>query len=76
MDLNLPDGESLDLLRDQKIPSNTLILMAAEVAFSPVEAMRLGASDYLSKPLISKKSRFFFLNLKRIGKSTTHPTQP
>ena len=52
MDLNLPDGESLELLRDEKIPSNTLtILMTAEGGIqSAVEAMRLGASDYLSKP--------------------------
>ena len=52
MDLNLPDGESLDLLRDEKIPSNTLtILMTAEGGIkSAVEAMRLGAVDYLSKP--------------------------
>ena len=52
MDLNLPDGESLDLLRNEKIPSNTLtILMTAEGGIkSAVEAMRLGASDYLSKP--------------------------
>ena len=50
MDLNLPDGESLDLLRDEKIPSNTLtILMTAEGGIkSAVEAMRLGAADYLS----------------------------
>ena len=27
MDLNLPDGESLDLLRDEKIPSNTLTIL-------------------------------------------------
>ena len=52
MDLNLPDGESLELLRDEKIPTNTLtILMTAEGGIkSAVEAMRLGAADYLSKP--------------------------
>ena len=74
MDLNLPDGESLDLLRDQKIPSNTLtILMTAEGGIqSAVEAMRLGATDYLLSLLISKRFRFFFLNLKRIEKSTPH----
>ena len=45
MDLNLPDGESLQLLRNEKIPSNTLtILMTAEGGIkSAVEAMRLGA---------------------------------
>ena len=52
MDLNLPDGESLELLREQKLPPNTIVvLMTAEGGIkSAVEAMRLGATDYLSKP--------------------------
>ena len=45
---------------------NTLtILMTAEGGIkSAVEAMRLGASDYLGKPFDMKKFRFFFLKLK------------
>ena len=52
MDLNLPDGESLELLREQKLHPNTIVvLMTAEGGIkSAVEAMRLGATDYLSKP--------------------------
>jgi two-component system response regulator AtoC len=51
-DLNLPDGESLELLRKGKVPSNTpCILMTGEGGIqSAVESIRLGASDYLSKP--------------------------
>ena len=51
-DLNLPDGESLDLLRAGKLPGNTLcILMTGEGGIkSAVESIRLGAADYISKP--------------------------
>ena len=67
MDLNLPDGESLELLRDQKIPSNTLvILMTAEGGIqSAVEAMRLGASDYLSKPFDIEEIPLLFLKAEK-----------
>ena len=51
-DLNLPDGESLELLRKGNVPSNTpCILMTGEGGIqSAVESIRLGAADYLSKP--------------------------
>ena len=51
-DLNLPDGESLDLLKEHAVPENTLVvLMTGEGGVrSAVEALRLGASDYLAKP--------------------------
>ncbi|MFP6901674.1 MAG: sigma-54 dependent transcriptional regulator [Opitutales bacterium] len=52
LDLNLPDGLSLDLLRDGSIPENVVtILMTADGGIrSAVEAIRLGAADYLAKP--------------------------
>ena len=51
-DLNLPDGLSLDLFRDGSIPENLVtILMTADGGVrSAVEAIRLGAADYLTKP--------------------------
>ena len=51
MDLNLPDGESIELLRDQVIPSNTIvILMTAEGGIqSAVEAMRTGGYRLLKQ---------------------------
>jgi DNA-binding NtrC family response regulator len=51
-DLNLPDGESLSLLKNGYIPENTLcILMTGEGGVkSAVESIRLGAADYISKP--------------------------
>ena len=52
IDINLPDGSGIDLLRNKKVSANTsVVIMTAEGGVeSAVEAMRLGASDYLSKP--------------------------
>ncbi len=52
LDVNLPDGIGLDLLRNKTIPENTgVIVMTAEGGVEgAVEAMRLGALDYLTKP--------------------------
>ena len=51
-DLNLPDGDSLSLLKSGYIADNTLcVLMTGEGGVkSAVESIRLGAADYLSKP--------------------------
>lgn len=52
LDVNLPDGRGTDLLKQKNFPANTgVIVMTAEGAVSgAVEAMRLGAIDYLVKP--------------------------
>lgn len=52
LDVNLPDGQGTDLLRDKAFPANTsVIVMTANGGVSgAVEAMRLGAVDYLVKP--------------------------
>jgi DNA-binding NtrC family response regulator len=52
IDINLPDGTGIDLLRHKKVSANTsVVIMTAEGGVeSAVEAMRLGASDYLRKP--------------------------
>lgn len=52
LDVQLPDGNGLDLLREDKFSPNTaVIIMTGEGSTSlAVEAMRLGARDYLSKP--------------------------
>jgi DNA-binding NtrC family response regulator len=70
-DLNLPDGESLELLREDLVPANTLvILMTAEGGIqSAVEAMRLGASDYLSKPFDIEEIPLLFLKSEKDRKN-------
>ncbi|MGB0579345.1 MAG: sigma-54-dependent transcriptional regulator [Limisphaerales bacterium] len=52
MDVNLPDGCSLDLLRENIYPRNTgIVIMTGDSGIEgAVEAMKLGALDYLTKP--------------------------
>jgi DNA-binding NtrC family response regulator len=52
LDVNLPDGRGTDLLKDKVLSPNTgTIIMTADGAVATaVEAIRLGALDYLVKP--------------------------
>jgi DNA-binding NtrC family response regulator len=52
VDLHLPDGEVLELLREHRFSENTgvVVMTAFGGVKQAVEAMRLGAGDYLTKP--------------------------
>ena len=52
LDLHLPDGEGLALLRSGAFSENTtvVVMTAFGGVKKAVEAMRLGAADYLAKP--------------------------
>ena len=52
LDVNLPDGRGTDLLREKVFPSttNVLVMTAEGGVAGAVEAVRLGAADYLVKP--------------------------
>ncbi len=52
VDLHLPDGEALDLLREGAFSENTgvVVMTGFGGVKNAVEAMRLGAGDYLAKP--------------------------
>ena len=52
VDLHLPDGEALELLRDGAFSENTgvVVMTAFGGIKDAVEAMRQGAGDYLTKP--------------------------
>jgi two-component system response regulator AtoC len=55
-DLKLPDGSGIDILRHwkQEMPELPVIMITAfGTVASAVEAMKLGAADYLGKPLSS-----------------------
>jgi two-component system, NtrC family, response regulator AtoC len=53
VDLYLPDGSGIDLLKDFEVGNSTeVVLMTGHADVeSAVQALRLGASDYLTKPL-------------------------
>ena len=52
LDINLPDGNGMDLLVEPGFSENTkVVVMTADGGIrTAIEAMRRGASDYLSKP--------------------------
>ncbi len=52
IDVNLPDGNGLDLLREQVFPEETpVVVMTAQGGMeTALEALRNGAADYLTKP--------------------------
>lgn len=70
-DLNLPDGESLDLFRESLVPENTLtILMTGDGGVrSAVEAIRLGVADYLNKPFDLDELHLIFGNADNLRKN-------
>lgn len=53
MDLKLPDGAGTDLFADLEDPDSieTILITGHASVESAVEALRLGASDYLTKPV-------------------------
>lgn len=67
MDIHLPDGESLDLLRDGELnPSIGIVVMTAEGGVeTAVKAMRLGAGDFLTKPFEIEELPLVFERLRR-----------
>ncbi len=71
VDINLPDGQGLDLLRENRFSPNTgVVIMTAENGVkSAVEAMRLGAGDYLGKPFNHEELHIAFERSRQIKKS-------
>jgi DNA-binding NtrC family response regulator len=67
LDLHLPDGEALALVREKIFSENTIVVVMT--AFGgvkkAVEAIRLGAGDYLAKPFEPEELVFAFLRCRR-----------
>ncbi len=67
LDIQLPDGEGLDLLRDGVFPETTsVVIMTAEGGVSRAnEAMQLGARDFLAKPFDEEELPLIFARCQR-----------
>lgn len=66
VDLHLPDGEGLDLLREGAFSENTavVVMTAFGGVKKAVEAMKLGAGDYLAKPFEPEELPLAFLRCR------------
>ena len=66
VDLHLPDGEVLELFRENAFSENTsvVVMTAFGGVKKAVEAMRLGAGDYLSKPFEPEELPLAFLRCR------------
>lgn len=67
LDINLPDGNGLDLLGEQKFSSNTrIVMMTADGGIrTAIDAIKHGASDYLSKPFDPEELPMVFSRISR-----------
>jgi len=68
VDLALPDGDGIELLQELKDTPGTDVIIISGVATvdSAIEALRLGALDYLTKPLDTRRLRAVLANAARV----------
>jgi two-component system, NtrC family, response regulator AtoC len=71
LDINLPDGSGLDLLRGHAFGSaTTVVVMTAEGSVqAAVEATKLGAADFLSKPVDPEALILVLARARKVGQS-------
>ncbi len=71
IDLHLPDGDALDLLRTSAFPETTgIVVMTALEGVKPaIAAMRLGAGDYLAKPFAVEELPLAFARCRTLRRS-------
>jgi two-component system, NtrC family, response regulator AtoC len=77
IDLYLPDGSGIELLKDLEIGSSTeVVLMTGHADVeSAVQALRLGASDYLTKPLDIGRLKSILANVASVQPAPSVATQ-
>ena len=69
MDLRLPDGSGMDLFEDLEDPSSveTILITGHASVESAVEALRMGASDYLTKPVNIQRLKAVLARVPKSG---------
>jgi DNA-binding NtrC family response regulator len=69
MDLRLPDGSGIDLFEDleDRASIETILITGHASVESAVEALRLGASDYLTKPINLPRLKAVLSRVPRSG---------
>ncbi len=77
VDLYLPDGSGIDLLKDLELGAATeVVLMTGHADVeSAVQALRLGASDYLTKPLDIGRLKSILANVASVQPSAPAQAQ-
>jgi len=77
IDLNLPDGDALNLLRAGEFSENTgVVVMTALGGLKPaIEAMRLGAGDYLAKPFAPEELPVAFARCRSLRRADRRDEQ-
>ncbi len=76
LDINLPDGSGLDLLRDIKRlqPQTAVIMITANAVYeNAVDALRGGADDFLGKPVNIDELRFILHRVIQAKQSDAIP---
>ena len=68
-DLQLPDGKGVDLMSDLETPESTEVVLITGHASveSAVEALRVGATDYLVKPVDVERLKAILRRVPRAG---------
>jgi DNA-binding NtrC family response regulator len=68
VDLMLPDGDGIEFLRELKQSSSSDVIIVSGMATvdSAIEALRLGALDYLTKPLDNRRLKAVLANVLRL----------
>jgi DNA-binding NtrC family response regulator len=76
VDLYLPDGSGIELLKDLELGASTeVVLMTGHADVeSAVQALRLGASDYLTKPLDIGRLKSILANVASVQPSAQAAT--
>src|SRR6266545_2957958 len=65
LDLNLPDGNGMDLLEDLDGHPETVLITGQASVQTAVEALRRGVSDYLTKPVDFARVKMVLGNVAR-----------